>query len=54
VALAGLGEGGFGLDFEISGLLEVMGISDEVGLFLGLRGRNAGKTEEEGRHKSGD
>ena len=35
VAVGGLGEGGFGLDFEISGLLKVVGIGDEVGLLLG-------------------
>src|SRR5579859_6522996 len=53
MALSRLGEGGFGLDFEVSGLLKIMGISDEVGLFLGLRHRKAGKTEKEGGQQSG-
>src|SRR6185437_10808296 len=51
LALAGLGEGGFGLDFEVSGLFEVVGIGDEVGFFLGARGWNGGNAKENGGYE---
>jgi hypothetical protein len=39
-------QGGLGLDFEVSGLLQVVGIGDKIGLFLRpgngeLQGKNA-------------
>jgi hypothetical protein len=48
MTLAGLGEGCFCFDFEVSRLLEVMGIGDEVRLFLGLRDLRAGKGQKQG------
>jgi hypothetical protein len=40
MALRGLAQSCFGFDFEVAGLLEVVGVGDEVGLFLRLQGRD--------------
>ena len=53
VAFGRLAEGGFGFDFEVSWLFEVVRVGDEIGLFLGLQGLMSGGRERELEGESG-
>ena len=50
-AAVGAGQGGFGFDFEVAGLLQVVGVGDEVGLLLGAGSRGE---QARDRQKPGD
>jgi hypothetical protein len=41
-----LGEGGFGLDFEIPGLFKIVGVGDKVGFFLSIERVNRAKKQK--------